>query len=87
MPRGKEKSKSKRKVFVRVISQTKIHYKQRKPNKKICGNCGKVLHGVPHLTQTKFKNLPKTKKRPERPYGGVLCSACMRKKLAEAIYS
>lgn len=24
------------------------------------------------------KNLPKTHKRPERPYGGVLCSACTR---------
>jgi len=24
-------------------------------------------------------NMAKTKKRPERPYGGVLCTRCMRK--------
>ena len=27
--------------------------------------------------------LPKTKKRPERPFGGNLCSDCMRKIMKE----
>jgi ribosomal protein L34E len=25
--------------------------------------------------------MPKTQKRPERPFGGMLCSACMRRKI------
>ncbi|MBI4983390.1 50S ribosomal protein L34e, partial [Candidatus Woesearchaeota archaeon] len=30
-----------------------------------------------------MQNMPKTKKRPQRPYGGVLCSACTRKLLQQ----
>jgi len=28
-------------------------------------------------------SMPKSQKRAERPYGGVLCSACMRRKIIE----
>jgi large subunit ribosomal protein L34e len=33
----------------------------------------------------KMKNMPKSSKRPERPYGGVLCSACTRKLLKSKV--
>jgi len=83
MPAGKEKSRSKRRVFVKTPSGAKIHYKQRKPGQHKCAGCGKVLAGIPSLESRKFKNLPKTKKRPNRPYGGNLCSVCMRKVMRE----
>ncbi|MBR9682984.1 50S ribosomal protein L34e [Candidatus Woesearchaeota archaeon] len=68
-----------RMLYVRTPgSRTTIHFKRKKPSKTKCGKCGKVLAGVPHGLQHKTKNLPKTKKRPERPYGGVLCSQCTR---------
>jgi large subunit ribosomal protein L34e len=54
------------------------HYRKPKPGIAKCGKCGKPLHGIPRLRSVKFKNLAKTEKRPERPYGGVLCSSCMR---------
>ena len=54
------------------------HYVKRKPGKAVCGSCGAVLHGVPHESPTKMNNMPKTSKRPERPFGGVLCSKCTR---------
>ncbi len=86
MPDGKHKSRSLRRVFVRTPGkETKLHYRERKPKKKKCSECGKQLHGIPHLIQSKFRNLPKTKKRPQRPYGGVLCSSCMRKKIKEQV--
>ena len=57
---------------------TKIHFKKKKPSKAKCGSCGCQLSGVPRELPTKMKNMAKTKKRPERPYGGVLCSKCTR---------
>jgi large subunit ribosomal protein L34e len=85
MVRGKEKSRSKRRVYVRTPGgKTKIHYKVRKPSAPKCAECGKKLQGIPRLIQSKFKKLPKTKKRASRPYSN-LCSKCMRKKILEGI--
>ena len=82
MPRGMFKSGRLRKIFVKTPgSKTVVHYRQRKPSKAVCGNCKKALPGVPREMPAKMANLPKTAKRPERPYGGVLCSACTRKVL------
>ncbi|MBS3170693.1 50S ribosomal protein L34e, partial [Candidatus Woesearchaeota archaeon] len=47
--------------------------------------CRKELHGVPRAFPVERRNMPKTKKRPERPYGGVLCSKCMRETILEKI--
>ncbi len=86
MPAGKHKSRSLRRVFVKTPgSGTKVQYRKRKPSKKVCQDCGKALQGIPNLIQSKFKNLPLTKKRPQRPYGGNLCSSCMRKKIKSQV--
>jgi large subunit ribosomal protein L34e len=53
----------------------------RKPSNAKCGVCGAILSGVPRERPYKMQKLPKTKKRPERPFGGVLCSACSRRKI------
>ena len=74
------KSRSLRRIKVKVPGgETRLVYKKRKPKKAKCGMCGAVLKGVPRENTTKMKKLTKTKKRPQRPYGGVLCSRCMRK--------
>ena len=79
MPRGMFKSGRFRKIFVRTPgSKNVVHYRSRKPKKAHCAKCSKQLAGVPRELPAKMANLPKTAKRPERPYGGVLCSACMR---------
>nr|MBA4404923.1 50S ribosomal protein L34e [Nanoarchaeum sp.] len=86
MPEGKHKSRTLRRVFVKTPGKKNlVHYRQRKMNKKTCAECGKQLHGIPHVTHVEFKNLAKTKKKPQRPYGGVLCSSCMRKKIIEQV--
>jgi len=56
-----------------------LQHRKRKPSKAKCAQCGKLLPGVPRERPYKMMRLSKTKKRPERPYGGNLCSACMRK--------
>jgi large subunit ribosomal protein L34e len=54
------------------------HYKSKKPGVAKCAICKKRLHGIPRLNQADMRKLAKTKKRPQRPYGGNLCSKCMR---------
>jgi large subunit ribosomal protein L34e len=84
MVSGKHKSRSMRRVFRRVPKKgSKLKFKKRKPSKAKCAGCGKTLSGVPRERPYKMKNMPKTAKRPQRPYGGVLCSACSRKEIVK----
>jgi len=78
------KSRTFRRIKVVVPGNTvKMQYRRRKPSKAKCAGCGKLLAGVPHELPLKMKNLAKTKKRPERPYGGMFCSACTRQLLKQ----
>jgi large subunit ribosomal protein L34e len=83
MVAGKYKSRSLRRKQVRTTSGSKQTYSKRNPKKAKCGECGAKIAGVPRARPVKMKNLPKTKKRPERPYGGFLCSKCMRQKIKQ----
>ena len=79
---GKHKSRTMRRVFTKSPKKgSKLKFKKRKPSKAKCAGCGKLLPGVPRERPYKMKNMPKTAKRPQRPYGGVLCSSCTRKKI------
>ncbi|MHA1743659.1 MAG: 50S ribosomal protein L34e [Candidatus Heimdallarchaeota archaeon] len=55
-----------------------IKTKKKKPKIAKCAGCGKPLHGVPRLRPVELRKLAKTKKRPERPFGGYYCSRCAR---------
>lgn len=86
MPAPRLRSRSLRKVYRKVSGgRTTIHYKRRNPKAAICHNCGDVLKGVPRGLPYKMRSMAKTKKRPERPYGGVLCSKCMRQTIIDKI--
>jgi len=83
MPAPNKRSRSLRKIFVKTPRGTKIHYKYRKPKLAKCGKCGAKLKGVIRARPYRMKTICKTKKRPSRPYGGVLCSSCTRKLFIE----
>ena len=84
MVEGRFKSRTFRRVKVKTPGAKVVtHYRKRKPKIAHCGGCGAKLQGVPRQRPYKMQNMPKTKKRPERPYGGVLCSKCMRQKIKE----
>ena len=84
MPAGRHKSRSLRRVFVRTPGgRTVLHYRKRKPKNAKCSNCGIVLRGVPRERPFKMKKMAKSKKRPSRPYAGVLCGKCMRALIIE----
>jgi len=79
MPAPRQRSRSFRRVYVRTPgSKVVVHYRKRKPKIAHCSSCKGTLKGIPRERPYKMENMPKTKKRPERPYAGVLCTKCMR---------
>ena len=76
-------SKSKSRTFRRVEKVTPghknvRHFIKKKPARATCAVTGEKLQGVPHVLAGKLRNMPKSSKRPERPFGGVLSSKAMR---------
>ena len=79
MPIQPYRTRTFRKVKVKTPSgKVVIHYKKRKPKPAHCGKCKKRLHGVPRDLPYKIRRLPKTQRRPDRKYGGVLCPSCLK---------
>jgi large subunit ribosomal protein L34e len=79
-----QKSRKHRRVWVKTPGgTTKMIYKRRKPAKAQCAKCRVTLKGMPVEQRYKMRNMAKTKKRPERPYGGILCTKCSRELIAE----
>ena len=82
MPAPRLRSRSLRKVYRKVPGgRVSVHYKKRKHKTARCGNCGALLKGVARELPFKMRSMAKTKKRPERPFGGMLCSRCMRESI------
>jgi large subunit ribosomal protein L34e len=80
MPALRYRSRSYKRTFKKTPGGvTVLHYKKKKPSKHICADCGKLLHSVPRARPYQIRKLPKSKKRPNRPYGGYFCSECARK--------
>ncbi len=82
MPQPYKRSRSLRRLNVKVLGKSVLHYKERKPGKAKCGNCGMILKGILRKRPVNMQRTPKTGKRPERPYGN-LCSRCMRSLIIE----
>ncbi len=79
MPRPAQRSRSFSKNPVNTPGgKAKIHYVKKKPGIARCAVCKRPLHGVPSGLPAQIKKLKKTEKRPDRPYGGNMCSACSR---------
>lgn len=81
---GKYKSRSMKLKFVRTPGgRTVVHYKKKKVSKSKCAECGTQLAGTVRERAMKLRKISKSKKRPERPFGGYLCSKCSRKKIVK----
>ena len=85
MPRPSRRSRTLRRIYKKVTKGVKLVYKKRKPKKAHCGNCGSALKGVPRERPYKMRTMPKSQKRPERMFGGVLCSKCSRREIIKRV--
>lgn len=80
MVSGKQKSRSKRRIYRRTPGgRIALHYVKRRPSRAVCGNCGGTLAGVPAVRGTVMRKLAKSSKRPERMFGGNLCASCSKR--------
>jgi large subunit ribosomal protein L34e len=79
MVAGNRRSRSLRRVQRKTPGGvTRQKYVKRKPKQPKCSGCGAVLIGMPRARATKLHKMSKTKKKPKRPFGGELCSKCLR---------
>ncbi len=86
MPRPALRSRSLRRVKVRTPGgRLVVHYYRRKPNQARCALCGRPLAGVPVGRPVEIRNIPLSKKRPNRMFGGVLCPSCLERLLKKVI--
>ncbi len=82
MVEGKRRSRRLRRVYVRTPGgRNVVHYREMLKSRPHCSGCGAVLHGAKAVQPRALHSMPKTQKRPERPFGGVLCSQCMRREI------
>lgn len=86
MVRPSLRSRSLARRYVRLpSSRVTIHYVRRRPKPAKCAICKKPLNGVPRLKPVELRGIPKSSRRPERPYGGYLCPSCLRGLLKAAV--
>ncbi len=60
-----------------------VSFEKKRPRKAVCASCGMQLLGVPQEIPSQLKKMPKSQRRPERPYGGVLCFNCLKESMME----
>ncbi len=79
------RSRSLRRVYRRTPGgRTVVHYERGRPGRAVCTVCGRPLAGVPRVRSVELHGLSRSRKRPNRPYGGVLCSSCLANAIARA---
>ncbi len=78
MPKLRERNRTSRKVhFTTPGGSNKTRYQERADSDPVCAETGKRLHGV--------QDGPKSYRRPERPYGGVLISEAARRRIIDQV--
>jgi len=82
MPRRSQRSRSLRRLRIKTPGGRSVtHFSRRKNAAAKCAVCKKPLHGVPIARDAGMAKLSKSEKRPERPFGGNLCSSCSRREI------
>ncbi len=78
--RGTRRRLKKKRVAVRTPGGKIVyHYKVKRQSPARCAICGRPLNATPTGPKSFMRKLPKSKKRPNRPYGGYLCPSCLRR--------
>ena len=81
------KSNSKKRVFRKTPgTNLKVHLEKSNPKGHFCGKSGAKLNGIPKKTVNEFNKLSKSKKRPNRKYGGTYSHKVVKTQLERAIW-
>jgi large subunit ribosomal protein L34e len=84
MPQPRFRSRTYRRIKTKLPSGKVVtHHEKKKPGLPRCAICKKELKGMPKAFDSKKKKMGISRKRPERAYGGYLCSDCSRKQIKQ----
>jgi len=64
-----------------------IQYRNKRVSPVTCGDTGVKLNGIPMVTKTVFKNLPKRRRTVTRAYGGYLSHEAVRHRILRAFFN
>ncbi|NOZ59060.1 MAG: 50S ribosomal protein L34e [Euryarchaeota archaeon] len=62
-----------------------FHFRKKRPGYAKCAICKRELHGLPRGRSSEVRRLPRSRRRVSRPYGGYLCSSCMRAEIKRLV--
>ncbi|MBI4154600.1 50S ribosomal protein L34e [Candidatus Woesearchaeota archaeon] len=85
MVRRSLRVRSLRKIYVKTSRGVNIHFKERPAQLPKCSSCKTILKGIKKFKSREYKNVSKSEKKVNRPYGGNLCSKCMRLKIKNLV--
>jgi large subunit ribosomal protein L34e len=81
------KSKSKQKIYKKTPgTNLNIHFRKSNPKSHHCGISGAILNGIPKKTAIRFNKLSKSKKRPNRKYGGTYSHQVVKSRLERTLW-
>jgi large subunit ribosomal protein L34e len=84
MVAGNKKSRSAKRTQKVIPSNISIvRYRKKKPGIAKCQLTGQKLNGVPRVSKSKLKRMPKSMRRPKRPFGGALSPVAMKRVLIQ----
>ena len=85
MPARRFRSRTYKRRHISVPGGVSVRFVEKKRKVSKCARCGGPLAGVPRASPGGLMVMPKSSRRPTRPYGGNLCSACARQAIKEAV--
>jgi large subunit ribosomal protein L34e len=84
MTRKSANTRSRKNVIKRLPGgKSKIFITKKTPKRARCELTGEILHSTPRSKGSKDRTIPKSLRRPQRPYGGNLSSKALRNLLIE----
>ncbi|NVM30782.1 MAG: 50S ribosomal protein L34e [Candidatus Helarchaeota archaeon] len=86
MPAPRYRSRSKKRKNITTPGKvTKIHYEKHGTSQNKCAECGNPIKSTPRLRGPNIHKVSKSKRRPNRKYGGYYCPTCLRSKIKKAV--
>lgn len=77
-----QRSRSKKRVKKKTPEgRVTTHFRRKRSGAPRCARCGRKLPGMRARNSKALKRLNRSRKKVNRPYGGNLCSACMRSEI------
>ena len=67
-------------------NRVSTHYRRKNPSGATCGISGSKLNGISRKRPGRFNTLSKTKKRPNRKYGGTYSHKVVKQRLEQSIW-